>query len=138
MEGGGGGQKPAVQPLAVVLSGTQTPTSPSRTGGKGATYRSGSRRTSPRLPSNGPSHPHLAAPDELPMSLVAPVKQVALKQKKGYHLVQQTLRHPHRRVVSKPTVGPRGGSGITSALPLKTSQTCLTSYLLSFGSSSRA
>ena len=62
------------------------------------------------------------------MALVAPVKQVALKQKKGYHLVQQTLRHPHRRVVSEPTVGTRGGSGITSTLPLKTSQTCLTSY----------
>ena len=68
---GGGGGKTGGSTVGVVPSQNRTPTSPTRTGGKGV---------SPRLPKRGPSTILLAAPVELPMSVVPP-KPPALKRK---------------------------------------------------------
>ena len=78
------------QPQVAVPSGTRTPTWPSKTGGKDATYRSGSWTTASRPPPVRPSTPLLTAPVELPMPLVTLVERVALKRKALRLMPRQT------------------------------------------------
>ena len=102
--GGGGGQNRWLNRREAVPSRTWTPTSPSKTGRKDGTHRSGSRTTASRPPRVGPSSSLLTAPVELPTPLVAPVEQGALKRKATSPLMPRQT--PTRRPIS-PTTPPR-------------------------------
>ena len=123
----GGGPKSVVQTASAVPSGTPNPTSPSRTGGKGATQRSGSQTTAPRPTSRRPSLTLLTAPVELSTTFVAPVEQVAEKRKATSPLSpRQTNRPTNPKLPSRWGLAHSRIKGIfkdkpTSHLPLKTS-----------------
>ena len=87
----GGIQNPAAQLPAAVLSAKRTPTSPSRTCGKGALSKQ-SRTSAPRPPSIGPSSLHPTAPVELPPKVVDLCRRAGGPEEYGDFLVGSTTR----------------------------------------------